>query len=239
MVRLFKGTCEAVRAMHDYHAPAGSQAKANSRNGGGGQSSSRQQQRSNNSNDNEGRHSDDDDRFPQPEGDGDGGYSYGGRSAVNVPLMTKHQVEDEGEVVFDGDEEPESRLHEDTNGTGNTELVPYAHRDLKPGNIMISDDGHRPILMDFGSTVKARIPIENRSQALLQQVSIIVDAWLVWFITFRFSLARILLRSKARWRIAHLSCSMSRLARCWMRRSIFGYALFTFYYVSLDNAPLP
>lgn len=34
---------------------------------------------------------------------------------------------------------------------------------------MISDDG-TPILMDFGSTMKARIPIESRSQAMLQQV---------------------------------------------------------------------
>ena len=35
---------------------------------------------------------------------------------------------------------------------------------------MIADDGVTPILMDFGSTIKARIEIENRSQALLQQV---------------------------------------------------------------------
>lgn len=34
---------------------------------------------------------------------------------------------------------------------------------------MIADDGVAPILMDFGSCMKARIPIENRSQALLQQ----------------------------------------------------------------------
>ena len=33
---------------------------------------------------------------------------------------------------------------------------------------MIADDG-RPILMDFGSALKARIKVENRSQALLQQ----------------------------------------------------------------------
>ena len=33
---------------------------------------------------------------------------------------------------------------------------------------MISDDG-QPILMDFGSTMKARVKVENRSQALLQQ----------------------------------------------------------------------
>ena len=36
-------------------------------------------------------------------------------------------------------------------------------------NIMITDDGATPILMDFGSTMKARINVENRSQALLQQ----------------------------------------------------------------------
>lgn len=36
---------------------------------------------------------------------------------------------------------------------------------------MISDDG-TPVLMDFGSTTKARIPIENRTQALMQQVSL-------------------------------------------------------------------
>lgn len=34
---------------------------------------------------------------------------------------------------------------------------------------MIADDGVTPILMDFGSTMKARIHVENRSQALLQQ----------------------------------------------------------------------
>ena len=33
---------------------------------------------------------------------------------------------------------------------------------------MIADDGS-PVLMDFGSAMKARIKIENRSQALLQQ----------------------------------------------------------------------
>lgn len=40
---------------------------------------------------------------------------------------------------------------------------------------MIADDGVTPILMDFGSAMKARIRIETRSQALLQQVRHIVD----------------------------------------------------------------
>ena len=34
---------------------------------------------------------------------------------------------------------------------------------------MISDEG-APILMDFGSCVKARMKIDNRQQALIQQV---------------------------------------------------------------------
>lgn len=34
---------------------------------------------------------------------------------------------------------------------------------------MLSDDG-TPVLMDFGSTIKARIHVENRNQALIQQV---------------------------------------------------------------------
>ncbi|KIO15754.1 hypothetical protein M407DRAFT_204289 [Tulasnella calospora MUT 4182] len=33
---------------------------------------------------------------------------------------------------------------------------------------MLSDDG-TPVLMDFGSTIKARVHIENRNQALMQQ----------------------------------------------------------------------
>lgn len=37
-------------------------------------------------------------------------------------------------------------------------------------NVMLSDDGEVPILMDFGSTIKARLKVETRSQALSQQV---------------------------------------------------------------------
>ena len=34
---------------------------------------------------------------------------------------------------------------------------------------MIADDG-KPVLMDFGSALKARIKIDTRQQALVQQV---------------------------------------------------------------------
>ncbi|KAG6862521.1 hypothetical protein C0995_000069 [Termitomyces sp. Mi166 len=153
MLRLFRGTCLAIRAMHDYRARPGA-AQPTQANGSSRRSQPVPQ----------GRHSDDDERFPHPEGDGDGGFSYD--AGVNVPLVTRHQVDEEAEAVFNGDEEPE-QTHQESSGEG--ELVPYAHRDIKPGNVMVSDDGITPILMDFGSACKARVPIETRNQALLQQ----------------------------------------------------------------------
>ncbi|KAF9532483.1 other/NAK protein kinase [Crepidotus variabilis] len=158
MVRLFRGTCLAVRAMHEYRPSTPRSAAAAKREAAPGGSSSGNNKANRTEDDD-----DDDERFPQAEGDAEGGYSYDGPS---VPLVTKHRV-DEGDVVFDGDEEAAQGQEEA--GKPGAEVVPYAHRDLKPGNIMIADDGKTPILMDFGSTMKARIHIENRSQALLQQ----------------------------------------------------------------------
>lgn len=51
------------------------------------------------------------------------------------------------------------------NGTELQELAPYAHRDLKPANVMISPEG-LPVLVDLGSTTKARINVKTRQQAL-------------------------------------------------------------------------
>jgi len=124
MVRLFKGTCNAIRAMHQYRAPVGPP-QTNPRPN---QSSSRRQQPQEDS----GRHSADE-RFPAPEGDSEGGYSYG----PNVPLMTRQPVEGH-DVLFDGDEEQaQDEPQASSDDAGNSELVPYAHRDIKPGYVNI------------------------------------------------------------------------------------------------------
>ncbi|KAI0077044.1 Pkinase-domain-containing protein [Panus rudis PR-1116 ss-1] len=212
MLRLFKGTCEAVRAMHDYHAPISSSSTSNSNSTSSNANTRGRQNDQNPILDHRRRlsgsrerlnpsqpsshshsspsHSDDDDdedldgmgMFPHPEGDSEGGYSYGGGPIPSNPGAGKGKGKgrernaygqstiSETEPIFDGDDEL-ARIQKDegANGhAGETVLVPYAHRDLKPGNVMIADDGS-PILMDFGSATKARIKVENRSQALLQQ----------------------------------------------------------------------
>lgn len=47
-------------------------------------------------------------------------------------------------------------------------MVPYAHRDIKPANIML-DNSDRPVLMDLGSTARARVTLSTRQQALQLQ----------------------------------------------------------------------
>lgn len=70
---------------------------------------------------------------------------------------------------------------------------------------MIADDGVTPILMDFGSTVKARIKIDNRSLALLQQVYAALYSLLYFISYLRY---RILPRNKALWHTALQNFSM-------------------------------
>lgn len=178
MVMLFKGTCEAVRAMHDHRAPVGSQSRqhaqatsrSNTRRLSGEQQSSRLPQPE--------HHSDDEDNegFPQAHGDDEGGYSYHGSGAI--PLSNKLPSkkgrgaggeEESGLMNGDPTDLEVHRTSPAPGGSNEMELFPFAHRDMKPGNVMIADDGS-PILMDFGSAIPARVKIETRSQALLQQV---------------------------------------------------------------------
>ncbi|KAG0166003.1 hypothetical protein DFQ28_007982 [Apophysomyces sp. BC1034] len=74
-----------------------------------------------------------------------------------------------GSFVLPPENDSTQNRPRDENNRTLGQIVPYAHRDLKPGNILISDDGKSPVLMDFGSITQARVIIKTRQDALLQQ----------------------------------------------------------------------
>ncbi|KAI8096776.1 kinase-like domain-containing protein [Halteromyces radiatus] len=80
-----------------------------------------------------------------------------------------HPRQDQQPLLSGQQQQQESSRIETHKPGMENEIVPWAHRDIKPGNVLISDDGMTPILMDFGSSCEARIPIHTRQEALAQQ----------------------------------------------------------------------
>lgn len=71
----------------------------------------------------------------------------------------------------DVEQEPlmEGEVMASQEGIPEGEMRSYAHRDIKPGNIMIADTGTQPILMDLGSLAPSPTPITSRAMALQVQ----------------------------------------------------------------------
>ncbi|KAF9770203.1 hypothetical protein IL306_012295 [Fusarium sp. DS 682] len=63
-------------------------------------------------------------------------------------------------------EQERGLLEEENQVSGGRSIQHYAHRDIKPGNIMIDDSGSTPILMDLGSVAPSPIPVTSQSLAL-------------------------------------------------------------------------
>ncbi|KAJ7817908.1 hypothetical protein B0H14DRAFT_2373587 [Mycena olivaceomarginata] len=75
IVRLFKDTCKAIRAMRTYRAPVGATLPKGGNAGSSYTAAAKKKQEQRQQ-----QHDDDDDEcFPQPEGDSEGGYSYDSR----------------------------------------------------------------------------------------------------------------------------------------------------------------
>ena len=92
------------------------------------------------------------------------------QDAARKSTHLRHQDDTEREQE-DTEQEPlmEGEVTRSQEGVGEGELRAYAHRDIKPGNIMIADDGKTPILMDLGSLAASPTPITSRSLALAVQ----------------------------------------------------------------------
>lgn len=186
MLKLFRGTCLGLSAMHDYRmkssmksntAPAPRDLQNSTRSGPAPPSrepSPAPVMRRGIGHEVELDHDDDHnerhellDRHHRDEDpDEDGGTEAKGY----VPLATKSRGGPaEINALIDGDELSRIAENNRVDGNGSSGIhVPYAHRDVKPANIMIDDEGEA-VLMDFGSTIRARIECKTRQQALTQQ----------------------------------------------------------------------
>ncbi|KAK4648460.1 Serine/threonine-protein kinase env7 [Podospora bellae-mahoneyi] len=104
-----------------------------------------------------------------------GGGGAGGQEEMVVPGRKRggKNTVNGGADVDDEQEQGRSLLTEDERVTQARETGgkrrSYAHRDIKPGNIMISDSGDEPILMDLGSVAESPLPITSRSLAIATQ----------------------------------------------------------------------
>ncbi|EMC95445.1 hypothetical protein BAUCODRAFT_541809 [Baudoinia panamericana UAMH 10762] len=84
--------------------------------------------------------------------------------AAAVQANTSRRRRDNG----DTEQEPlmEGEVMAAQEGMEEGQMRSYAHRDIKPGNIMISDNGTQPVLMDFGSLAPSPTPVTSRALAL-------------------------------------------------------------------------
>ena len=162
MLQLFLGTCKAVREMHHYRLPN----IGVTRRGNGSSSIPRMELTPPQDpfSDSQAAAGGPGDEAPlisdQPADDDDDNASY-------PPKPNKGKGRDFG---LDGDTVQQPALDGGVEQGSVGELLPYAHRDIKPANVMISDDNPSiPILMDFGSTIKARVHIRTRKEAVAHQ----------------------------------------------------------------------
>ncbi|KAK3117376.1 Serine/threonine-protein kinase env7 [Teratosphaeriaceae sp. CCFEE 6253] len=95
------------------------------------------------------------------------------QAAAAAKTSRRRRDQDPTDNEEDLEEQPlmESELiPQQHNADGTADYLPsYAHRDIKPGNIMLADSGTQPILMDLGSLAPSPTPITSRALALQVQ----------------------------------------------------------------------
>ncbi|KAF2754229.1 serine/threonine protein kinase-like protein [Pseudovirgaria hyperparasitica] len=89
--------------------------------------------------------------------------------AEEMAMHTRRKKEDRNTEEVEAEPLMEGEVTISQEGHAPGQQRAYAHRDIKPGNIMIADDGRAPILMDLGSLAPSPTPITSRSLALAVQ----------------------------------------------------------------------
>ncbi|SCV73357.1 BQ2448_7283 [Microbotryum intermedium] len=174
-LQLFLGTCLAVRAMHTYTPSRSSSGRADPSSSSSASmndpssyppTSSMSLQSTNMEDEEEGE--EEDEGLVRAGEESEGQALIGGVEAIKGAVVQER--EDSGLPGLGDSTVALGKLGAASGKKGgpNNGVEPWAHRDIKPANIMLTDDS-RPILMDFGSALPARIPIPNRQIALLQQ----------------------------------------------------------------------
>ncbi|TGZ85118.1 kinase-like protein [Ascodesmis nigricans] len=81
-----------------------------------------------------------------------------------IKALHEHRLRSPGEVRA-GVSDPLMNAADAEAGEEGT-LRAFVHRDIKPGNVMIADDGETPVVMDFGSLAPSPISVTSRALAL-------------------------------------------------------------------------
>ncbi|KAG5972229.1 hypothetical protein E4U58_006831 [Claviceps cyperi] len=138
LMMLFLGVCKALRAMHEYKPPPAERMQMG--------------------NEEDGNNGDDEDEDTPPD-----------RRGATSGKRTEEEEQDEQQrplMVAILDDTTTSTSTASNPPRNSSKIQSYAHRDIKPGNIMIDDSGCTPILMDLGSVAPSPIAITSPSLAL-------------------------------------------------------------------------
>ncbi|KAG5962349.1 hypothetical protein E4U57_007119 [Claviceps arundinis] len=150
LMMLFLGVCKALRAMHEYKPPPAERMQIGNEEDG----------------DDDDDDDDDDDEDTPPNRRG---ATRGKRTEEEEqgeqqrPLMVA-TLDDTNTSSSSSSNSP--RNSTTPRSSSSSKIQSYAHRDIKPGNIMIDDSGSTPILMDLGSVAPSPIAITSPSLAL-------------------------------------------------------------------------
>ncbi|KOS18819.1 Serine/threonine-protein kinase ppk13 [Escovopsis weberi] len=136
LMMLFLGVCKALRAMHEYRPGPAERMQM-------------------------GREEDDHHRLDTGAGAGSGSAPSSRAAGKKLGTRGKRTEADE-----EGEQERPLMENESQIGEGRARIRSYAHRDIKPGNIMIDDSGSVPILMDLGSVAPSPVSVTSQSLAL-------------------------------------------------------------------------